>query len=94
MTNANNRSALYRLITVLGFLLAIALGFIIPYHMREPDSWAYYFATENFSQGKLVVDDQLHQQQVEEAKKQEEALAKKMELSVSSITRRLRRRRR
>lgn len=70
MPNLSNRLALYRIITALGFLLAITLVFVIPYHMREPDSWAYCYAAKNFSQGKLVVDDQLHWQQVEEAREQ------------------------
>lgn len=70
MLNLSNRSALYRIITALGFLLCIVSGFIIPYPMREPDSWAYYYATENFSQGKLVVDDQLHEQQFQEVREQ------------------------
>jgi len=70
MTDVSNRLRLYRIITALGALLAITSVFFVPYRMLEPDDWAYYYAAKNFSQGRLVVDDQLHQQQVQEARGQ------------------------
>lgn len=67
MTGAINRSTLCCKITAMGFLLAVMLIFIIPYHMRGPDSWVYYYAAKNFSQGKLIINDQLHRRQLTEA---------------------------
>jgi len=67
---ATHRNWLYRGVAVLGFLIAIVLSFAFPYHLREPDSWAYYYAIKNFSEGRLVVSDPLHRQQVREAEKQ------------------------
>ena len=61
------RLNVYRVIVIVGLLLAIALSLVIPAHMFAPDDWAYYYAVENFSDGKLVVDDLLHFQQVYEA---------------------------
>ncbi len=65
-----HRDWFHRGAVVLGFLVAVALSFVFPHHLREPDSWAYYYAIRNFSEGRLVVSDQLHQQQVREAERQ------------------------
>lgn len=70
MIHIKSKPTIYGTITALGFLLAITLVFVLPYDTREPDSWAYYYAAENFSQGKLVVDDQLHAQQAAQARAQ------------------------
>lgn len=61
---------IYRGLAVVGLLVAIVLAFALPYELREPDSWAYRYAVENFADGKLIIDDALHQQQVREAQEQ------------------------
>ena len=61
---------IYRALAVVGLLVAIVLAFAFPYEQREPDSWAYRYAIENFADGKLSIDDALHQQQVREAQEQ------------------------
>jgi hypothetical protein len=35
-------------------LVAVVLAFAFPYELREPDSWAYRYAAENFTDGKLT----------------------------------------
>ncbi len=60
----------YRIIVVFGFVITIALVFIVPDRFKEPDDWAYRYATKNLSHGRLTVDNALHQQQVAEAQKQ------------------------
>lgn len=47
---------------------AVILALVEPLRFTEPDDWAYFFAARNFSQGHLVVDDALHNQQVAEAR--------------------------
>lgn len=64
------RDWLPRIIVLCGFVIAVALLFIVPDRFKEPDDWAYRYATENFSHGRLTVDNTLHQQQVSEAQKQ------------------------
>lgn len=49
--------------------MAAIMTLVIPDRMVEPDDWAYYYGVQNFSQGKLVIDSQLHTQQMDEAKK-------------------------
>jgi hypothetical protein len=61
---------LYRLIAVAGFLAVVALVILVPDNFKEPDDWAYYYATQNISHGRLTVDSTVHQQQVSEAQKQ------------------------
>ncbi len=63
-----HQPVVYRLIAVLSLAVVIALALAMPNHLMEPDDWAYYYAAENFSHGRLVVDDQLHNQQVAEAR--------------------------
>ena len=58
---------IYRLLTACVLLLVIVLVLIEPVRLAEPDDWAYYYAAKNFSQGHLVINDQLHSQQVVEA---------------------------
>jgi len=64
------RFNIYYVITVIGFLLAIALSLAIPANMFAPDDWAYHYAVKNFSHGKLVINDSLHFQQVNQAGQQ------------------------
>ena len=61
---------LFRIIVALGVIIAVALVIIVPDRFKEPDDWAYYYATENLSHGRLTVDSTLHQQQVTEAQQQ------------------------
>jgi hypothetical protein len=56
MPNDSYRALLYRTITALGVVLAFFLTLIIPQHMRESTDWSFQYATQNFSQGRLVVD--------------------------------------
>ena len=67
MLKVTKRFNIYLVVMVIGFLLAIALSLAIPANMFAPDDWAYYYAVKNFSQGKLVIDDSLHLQQVNQA---------------------------
>jgi hypothetical protein len=59
---------LYRFLALAGFIVAVALVLAVPDHFKEPDDWAYYYAAENLSQGRLTIDNNLHQQQVAEAR--------------------------
>jgi len=47
---------------------AVVLALVEPMRLTEPDDWAYYYAATNFSQGRLVIDGALHNQQVAEAR--------------------------
>jgi hypothetical protein len=60
----------YRVVVIIGFLIAAALCLAIPAHNNEPDDWAYYYAVKNFSQGKLTVDDFIHLRQEMDAGRQ------------------------
>lgn len=59
---------IYRLITASIMVLVSILALVEPTRLTEPDDWAYYYAAKNFSQGRLVIDEQLHNQQVAEAR--------------------------
>ena len=59
---------IYRIVAIVGVLASLTLAFSWSHELREPDSWAYYYAAENFAQGQLVIDDSLHLQQVAEAR--------------------------
>jgi hypothetical protein len=61
---------IYRVLVVTGFLLAMAITLAIPANMYAPDDWSYYYAVKNFAHGKLVINDFLHFQQVNEANRQ------------------------
>src|SRR4030042_337305 len=60
----------YRVITALGLIVAVILVMVVPAQMSGASPWAYYYAVKNFSEGKLVIDDHLHNQQVREARQQ------------------------
>ena len=60
----------YRTIVAVGLIAAVALCFIVPAHMLEPDDWAYYYAIHNFAEGKLVINTALHTSQVSQAQAQ------------------------
>jgi hypothetical protein len=61
---------IYRAITAAGFIVAVILVMVVPAQMSGSSHWAYYYGVKNFSEGKLVVSDQLHTQQVREARQQ------------------------
>jgi hypothetical protein len=60
----------YRLITGIGFLVAMALVLAVPVQMPDPDDWAYYCGVRNFSQGHLTVDNRVQFQQAVETGRQ------------------------
>ena len=70
MLKVMKRFNIYCVVVVIGFLLANAMALAIPAHMNEPDDWAIYYAVKNFSQGKLVIDDSLHNKQMYQASQQ------------------------
>jgi hypothetical protein len=47
----------YRLIVGIGFVIAMVLALCAPLPMYEVDDWAFYYGVQNFSQGKLTIDD-------------------------------------
>jgi hypothetical protein len=70
MLKVMKRFNIYCVVVVIGFLLANAMALAIPAHMNEPDDWAIYYAVKNFSQGKLIIDDSLHNKQMYQASQQ------------------------
>ena len=60
----------YRIITAIGLIGAVCLSLAIPAHMMEPDDWSYYYAIHNFADGKLVVTDEIHNEQSSETQGQ------------------------
>jgi len=61
---------IYRIIAAIGLIIAIALALAAPAHMLEPDDWSYYYAIQNFAEGKLVVNDSIHNLQSSETQAQ------------------------
>jgi hypothetical protein len=47
----------YRLIVGVGFIVVMALVLSPSVQMPDPDDWAYYYGTKNFSQGNFVLND-------------------------------------
>lgn len=45
MRLALDRNWLYRVAVVLGVLSTVALVMVVPDRFKEPDDWAYYYAT-------------------------------------------------
>jgi hypothetical protein len=60
----------YRVITAAGFIIAIVLIMVIPAQMSGASPWAYYYGVKNFSHGKLVINDRLLFQEMNEARDQ------------------------
>lgn len=52
-----------RAIVGLGFIVAIVLILATPLQMPDPDDWAYYHGTRNFSEGHLTVNNYTQYQQ-------------------------------
>jgi hypothetical protein len=65
---------IYRLITAVGFIGAVALVMAVPAQMSGASPWAYYYGVENFSHGNLTIDSQTYFQQAYEAQQQGGAL--------------------
>jgi len=70
INHIKQRISIYRVITAVGFIAAVVLVMVIPAQMSGASPWAYYYGVKNFSQGKLVIDDQLYKQQAMETYKQ------------------------
>ncbi len=56
----NKHINLWRIVAATGLIIATTFCLSAPAHMFEPDDWAYYYAVQNFAQGKLVVSDAIH----------------------------------
>jgi uncharacterized membrane protein YhaH (DUF805 family) len=61
---------IYHVITAAGFIVVVILVMVIPAQMSGASPWAYYYGVKNFSQGKLVIDNRLLFQEMNEAKAQ------------------------
>jgi hypothetical protein len=61
---------LYRFIVGISFVAATALILISPLQLPDPDDWAYYNATRNFSVGHFTVDNYEQYQQAQETAEQ------------------------
>jgi hypothetical protein len=59
---------IYRVITAVAFIAAVIMVMVIPAQMSGASPWAYYYGVENFSHGKLVIDNRLLFQEMNEAK--------------------------
>ena len=71
----------YCAITAIGLAAAVILVLAIPAQMSGASPWAYYYGVKNFSEGKLVIDDQLMRQQMNEARQQGGMLVQYVEVS-------------
>jgi hypothetical protein len=58
---------IYRLITGLGFIVAMALVLAAPTPKPDPDDWAYYSAAQNFSNGQFTINNEIWRQEAFEA---------------------------
>ncbi len=70
LSNLLRHINIYRAITATGFIIAVVLVMTIPVQMSGASPWAYYYGVKNFSQGKLVIDNQLMFQQMDEVRHQ------------------------
>ena len=61
---------LNRIIVGLGFIIVMVLILAMPLQMPDPDDWAYYHGTKNFSGGRLTVDNDSQYRQALETIKQ------------------------
>jgi hypothetical protein len=68
--NLTQHVNVYRVITVAGFIVAVILVMAIPAQMSGASPWAYYYGVKNFSQGKLIIDNRLLFQEMNEARDQ------------------------
>jgi hypothetical protein len=53
----------YRVIALTGMLLALLIVSLAPQHFSELTDWGYLYAAENFSHGRLVINDSLYSEQ-------------------------------
>lgn len=72
---------IYRIITALGFIVALVLVMVVPAQMSGASPWAYYYGVKNFSQGKLVLTTQQYLQEAKEAGQQGGVLIQYVHLS-------------
>ncbi len=61
---------IYQAIVGIGFIAATALVLTPSVQMPDPDDWAYYYGTKNFSQGNFVLDDYTAYREVMETTQQ------------------------
>ena len=73
----------YRVITGVGFIIAMVLVMVIPAQMSGASPWAYYYGVKNFSHGKLVIDDRLMFQQMNDARQKGGVLMQYVKLGVN-----------
>jgi hypothetical protein len=59
-----------RLITAVGFIIAVVLVMVFQVRMFGASPWAYYYGVQNFANGQLVIDDTLHTAQQADARDQ------------------------
>lgn len=59
-----------RAIVGVGFIIATVLILVTPLQMPDPDDWAYYHGTRNFSEGHLTIDNNTQYQQALDTIKQ------------------------
>lgn len=71
---------IYRLVVAAGFIIAIVLALVFPVKMIGASPWSYYYGVRNFADGKLVVDDRLHSEQVADAREQGGSLQQYVEI--------------
>jgi hypothetical protein len=57
---------IYRIIVGIGFIGAMMLVLTPPVQMPDPDDWAYYYATKNFSHGQFTIPNYVYYQQAGE----------------------------
>ncbi len=81
--NLSHRINIYQAITAVGFILAVILVMVVPAQMSGASPWAYYYGVKNFSQGKLVIDDQTLFQQMNEARQQGGVLMQYVKIGVN-----------
>jgi hypothetical protein len=61
---------IYRLVVGIGFIIAMVMVLTPSVQMPDPDDWAYYYGTKNFSQGKFIADGYTIQRETMETQQQ------------------------
>lgn len=61
---------IYKIITALGFIAAAVLILSTPLQMPDPDDWAYYCGTKNFSQGHFILSNSAYMWEAQEVTQQ------------------------
>ena len=81
MLPARSMNWLCRGVVLLGIIIAVVMVLAVPDRFREPDDWAYRYAAENLSHGRLTVDTAMHQQQAAEAQAQGGSLGQYVQIA-------------